>query len=168
MPEITNPRELFLHELGDILYVERQLVSETLPKLIGEVQDKEFKNGLKAHLKQTRGHVKNVQMAFKAMGEKPHAEECIAFEGIKREHDEMVSETAPELIDLVDLGATARSEAYEVAAYESLKRMARGLGEREVVKLLDQNLKEDKQTLREIEKLATRINNESAAEPAAA
>ena len=39
MSEITNPRELFLHELGDILYVERNLVEEALPKLIDEVQD---------------------------------------------------------------------------------------------------------------------------------
>jgi ferritin-like metal-binding protein YciE len=39
MAEITTPRDLFLHELGDILYVERKLVNEVLPKLIGEVQD---------------------------------------------------------------------------------------------------------------------------------
>ena len=38
MSEITTPRELFLHELGDILYVERALADETLPKLIGEVR----------------------------------------------------------------------------------------------------------------------------------
>ena len=25
MPEISNPKDLFLHELGDILYVERKL-----------------------------------------------------------------------------------------------------------------------------------------------
>lgn len=36
--EITNPRELLLHELGDILYVERALAEETLPKLIDEVR----------------------------------------------------------------------------------------------------------------------------------
>jgi len=44
MPEITTPRELFLHELGDILYVEEQLVSEVLPKLIGEVNDEELQS----------------------------------------------------------------------------------------------------------------------------
>jgi ferritin-like metal-binding protein YciE len=31
MPEITTARDLFLHELGDILYVERKLAEETLP-----------------------------------------------------------------------------------------------------------------------------------------
>ena len=43
MPDITSPRELFLHELGDILYVERKLARETLPKLIEEVNDEEFR-----------------------------------------------------------------------------------------------------------------------------
>ena len=58
MPEIASPRELFLHELGDILYVERELVEETLPKLIGEVQDAEFKKGLEKHLGETRQHAR--------------------------------------------------------------------------------------------------------------
>ena len=49
MSEITSPRELFLHELGDILYVERQLADEVLPKLISEVQDDEFESALKDH-----------------------------------------------------------------------------------------------------------------------
>ena len=55
MSEITTPRELFTHELGDILYVERQLANETLPKLIAEVNDDEFRTALEDHLEQTRG-----------------------------------------------------------------------------------------------------------------
>ena len=43
MSEITTPRDLFLHELGDILYVERALADEALPQLIGEVQDDELR-----------------------------------------------------------------------------------------------------------------------------
>ena len=31
MPEITNPRDLFLHELGDILYVERDWPTRHCP-----------------------------------------------------------------------------------------------------------------------------------------
>ena len=107
MSEITNPRELFLHELGDILYVERNLVEEALPKLIDEVQDSELKTGLKEHLSQTRQHVSNVEQVFELLGETPHEEECIAFEGLKKEHEEMVKESSSYLIDLVDLGAAA-------------------------------------------------------------
>jgi ferritin-like metal-binding protein YciE len=168
MPEITTPRDLFLHELGDILYVERTLAEATLPKLIDEVQDQEFKSGLEAHLVQTRQHVTNVEEVFELLGEKPEIEECIAFEGLRKEHDQLVGETARELVDIVDVGAAARTENYEIAAYEGLRRMAKALGEDEAVALLDENLKQEKETLREVEKLATRLSNESAKQTASA
>jgi ferritin-like metal-binding protein YciE len=160
MPEITNERELFTHELGDILYVERKLVSETLPKLIGEVQDAEFKAGLEKHLGETRRHVQNVEKVFELVGEEPKAEPCLGFEGLEKEHQKLAGETASDLIDLVDLGAAARTENYEIAAYEALRRMAKALGEDKAVDLLDENLKQEKETLREVEKLATRVSNE--------
>ena len=166
MSSVTTPRDLFLHELGDILYVERKLADEVLPKLIDEVDDSEFKQGLEQHLDQTRQHVRNVEKVFRAAGEEAKAEECIAFEGLKSEHDKMTDESSPDLIDLVDVGAAARTEHYEIAAYEGLRRMAKALGEEEAVELLDANLKEEKETLREVEKIATRLSNEGAKEPA--
>lgn len=161
MSEITNPRELFIHELGDILYVERNLVAEALPKLIGEVTDDELKSGLEHHLTQTKTHVSNVEKVFELMGETPHEEECIAFEGLKKEHEEMTKEASSSLIDLVDLGAAARTENYEIAAYEGLRRMAKALGEERAVELLDANLAQEKEALRDVEKIATRVSKES-------
>ena len=166
MSEITTPRDLFLHELGDILYVERALANEALPMLIDEVRDDEFRGTLEAHLEQTRGHVRNVEQVFELMGETPKAEPCIAFEGLKKEHEKMVEETSGDLIDIVDLGAAARTENYEIAAYEGLRRMAKALGEDEAVELLDANLSEEKTALREVEKISTRVSNESAKQTA--
>jgi ferritin-like metal-binding protein YciE len=160
---ITTPRDLFLHELGDILYVEQQLASEALPKLISEVQDDEFRGALEQHLKETRGHVDNVEQVFELLGETPSAEECVGFEGLKAEHEKLVEETSSSLIDSVDLGAAARTENYEIAAYEGLRRMAKAMGEEKAVDLLDKNLKQEKEALRLVEKIATRISNESAA-----
>ena len=167
MSKIKTPRELFLHELGDILYVERALADETLPQLIGEVHDDEFRTGLEKHLVQTRRHVSNVESVFEALGEQPETEPCLGFEGLRKEHDTMAGETSRKLIDLVDIGAAARTEAYEIAAYESLRRMAKGLGEKKAVELLDANLKDEKETLREVEKIATRLSNAHAKEHAA-
>jgi ferritin-like metal-binding protein YciE len=164
--EITTPRELFLHELGDILYVEQQLAEETLPKLIGEVQDKEFRDALDEHLTQTKNHVSNVEKVFELLGEEPKPEACIGFEGLRSEHDKMVAESAAELIDSVDLGAAARTENYEIAAYEGLRRMAKAMGEEEAVGLLDANLAEEKEALRNVERIATRVSNESAKQAA--
>jgi ferritin-like metal-binding protein YciE len=168
MSEIQDPRQLFLHELGDILYVERALADEALPMLIEEVEDPEFKSGLHKHLQQTQRHVVNVEKVFEILGETPHQEECIAFEGLKKEHEELSKESASSLIDLVDLGAAARTENYEIAAYEGLRRMAKGLGQDDAVELLDANLADEKEALREVEKIATRISNESFAEMASA
>jgi ferritin-like metal-binding protein YciE len=168
MAEITTARALFLHELGDILYVERKLAEETLPKLIDEVTDDEFTAGLEKHLRETRRHVDNVEQVFKLFGEEPHEEECVGFEGLKKEHDELSEQTSATLIDLVDTGAAARTENYEIAAYEGLRRMAKGLGEDRAVTLLDENLKQEKDALREVEKVATRLSKEEVKETSAA
>jgi ferritin-like metal-binding protein YciE len=161
--QIRTPRELFVHELGDILFVERQLATEALPRLISEVQDEEFKGALEQHLTQTKGHVRNVERVFELLGESPSAEKCLGFEGLKAEHEKMVEETSADLIDSVDLGAAARTENYEIAAYEGLRRMAKAMGEDDAVELLDHNLKEEKEALRVVEKIATRVSKESAA-----
>jgi ferritin-like metal-binding protein YciE len=161
MSEITHPRELFLHELGDILYVERKLSEEVLPKLIQEVRDDEFKSGLEKHLEQTKQHVSNVEKVFRMLDEQPHEEKCIGFEGLKKEHDELRSQASSALVDSIDLGAAARTENYEIAAYEGLRRMAKGLGEDDAVTLLDENLAQEKAALREVEKITTRISNEA-------
>jgi ferritin-like metal-binding protein YciE len=162
MSEITTPRDLFLHELGDILYVERTLADEALPMLIGEVQDEELRNALETHLDETRGHVRNVEQVFEIFGEEPKVETCVGFEGLKAEHDQLVEESSSALIDIVDVGAAARTENYEIAAYEGLRRMAKAMGEDKAVDLLDENLKQEQETLREVEKIATRLSNETA------
>jgi ferritin-like metal-binding protein YciE len=160
MAEISTPRDLFLHELGDILYVERKLVNEVLPKLIGEVQDKQFRTGLERHLEQTRGHITNVEQVFDELGERAHEEECVGFEGLKKEQEKLVSEASDDLIDLVNTGAAARTEHYEIAAYSGLIEMARALGEQNAVTLLDENLKEEKETLREVESVEKTLRDQ--------
>ena len=162
MSEITSPRDLFLHELGDILYVEQKLAEEVLPTLMEEVTDDELRKGFEKHLRETEKHVENLEKAFQKLGEPAEAEECIGFEGLKSEHDQLVQESSPDLIDLVDAGAAARTEHYEIAAYESLIAMARGLGERDVIDLFEKNLKDEKETLRQVESVAKRLAKEHA------
>ena len=150
MSQITTPRELFLHELGDILYVEQRLTEEVLPKLIQEVQDAGFRKGLERHLEQI----------FDSMGEQSETEKCLGFEGLKKEHDEMTSDVSESLIDIVDTGAAARTEHYEIAAYSGLIEMARALGESEAVGLLEENLKEEREALHEVENVAKKLRDE--------
>lgn len=84
------------------------------------------------------------------------------------QHAKLRSETSPALSDSANLRAAARTEGYEIAAYETLRRMAKGLGEAKAVELLDENLKQEKEALRQVEKIATRVSNESTKEPTSA
>jgi ferritin-like metal-binding protein YciE len=163
MADITTPRDLFLHELGDILYVEEKLTEEVLPKLIQEVQSPEFRKGLERHLDQTKGHITNLEQVFETLGEQSETEKCIGFEGLKNEHDELTTEIDESLIDLVDAGAAARTEHYEIAAYTGLIEMARGLGETDAVSLLEENLKQEKEALREVESVTKTLRDEQKA-----
>ena len=141
MSGMTEPRELFLHELGDILYAEKVLV-KSLPKLAKEATDPELAKGFEAHLEETKQHVANVELVFEQLGERVKAEPCPGIEGIKAEHDEFMKEEKPSksITDLFLTGAAARTEHYEIAAYEGLVGMAKALGETKSASLLEQEL----------------------------
>ena len=63
---------------------------------------------------------------------------------------------------IVGLPKWTADERYEITAYESLIAMARGLGERDVIELFEKNLKDEKETLREVESVAKRLAKEHA------
>ena len=161
--QMTEPRELFLHELGDVLYAERTLVT-ALPKLQKEAGDRELSKGFGDHLEETRQHVKNVERAFAALGEPAKAEKCPGIEGIKKEHDEFVSkhDLSSEIRDMFLTGAATRTEHYEIAAYEGLITMAEAMGEGEVAKLLNENLEQEKKALRKMQTIGKRLAEDGA------
>jgi ferritin-like metal-binding protein YciE len=156
--KMTEPRELFLHELGDVLYAEQTLV-KALPTLAKEASDKELAAGFKAHLEETRHQVENVKLAFKKLGEPAKAEKCPGIEGIKKEHDEFVANESPspDVLDAFLTGAGARTEHYEIAAYEGLITMAEAMGEKKVAELLTENLEQEKKALATMKTIGKRL-----------
>jgi ferritin-like metal-binding protein YciE len=163
MAAMTTPRELFLHELADLLYVERTLV-KVLPKLEKEASDKELAKAFADHLAETKQHVANLEEAFELIGEKPKAEKCPGIDGIKQEHDDFVTEQSPssEVLDSFLTGAGARTEHYEIAAYEGLIISAKAMGESQLVALLAENLDQEKAALKLINATAKRLAAEGA------
>jgi ferritin-like metal-binding protein YciE len=158
MASMTAPRDLFLHELKDIYYAEQQLVKK-LPKMIGEASDDELTTGLERHLDETRQQVSNLEQVFSSLGEKAQGERCPGIEGIAEEHDLFMREEAPspEVGDMFLTGAAARVEHYEIAAYNGLIEMARGLGESEAADLLEQNLVQEQHALETVEGIGKRM-----------
>jgi ferritin-like metal-binding protein YciE len=161
---MMDSRDLFLHELGDILYAEHVLV-KALPTLQKEATDRELAAGFKDHLAETRQHVKNVEQAFKVLGEKAEAEPCPGIDGIKTEHDQFVEEASPSaaVLDTFLTGAGTRAEHYEIAAYEGLITAARAMKEQEVVRLLAENLAQEKAALSKLKTISKRLAQQNAA-----
>jgi ferritin-like metal-binding protein YciE len=155
---MDKSRDLFMHELGDILYAERMLV-KTLPKLAEEATDSQLVAALEKHLAETEGHVENVEAAFEALGEQPKAEKCPGIEGIKKEHDQFVSDESPspDVLDMFLTGAAARTEHYEIAAYTGLVTMAEALGEDRAATLLTENLKQEQAALEMVTTISEKL-----------
>ena len=163
MPTMTEPRELFLHELQDVYYAEQQILKK-LPTMIREASDGELAEGLEKHLEETKGHVSNLEQVFSELGEKAKGEKCPGIDGIAAEHDQFMKENepSPEIRDAFLTGAAARVEHYEIAAYNGLVAMASGMGEGGAAKLLEENLRQEKHALELVESVGKRMAKEGA------
>jgi ferritin-like metal-binding protein YciE len=158
MPELTEPRDLFVSELRDVLYAERTL-EKALPKMAKEATDEDLRSGFDDHHEQTQQHIANLERAFESLGLTARAKKCPGIDGIKAEHDEFMSkeDPSPEICDMFLTGAAARAEHYEIAAYSGLLTMANALGESECATLLEENLRQEEETLRKVESIAERL-----------
>jgi ferritin-like metal-binding protein YciE len=154
---MDNPRELFVHELGDVLCAE-QMILKILPELSREAWDAKLTATLETHLAETEKHVETVKAAFKAVGEKPKAGKCPAIKAVKKDHDRF-SKQKPNrpMLDTFVTSILTRTEHYEIAAYTSLVTMADGLGETEASTLLQRNLKQEVAALERATRIATRF-----------
>jgi len=159
---VTSPQQLFEHELQDMYYAE-QALTQVLPRLAEEATDRELTRAFTSHLKETKNHVANLEQVFEAIGKKPEAHRCAGIEGIKKEHEDFMSENdaSADMLDAFLTGAAARTEHYEIAAYNGLVSQARALGEREAVELLQENLKQEKEALKKVETISKRIVKEA-------
>jgi ferritin-like metal-binding protein YciE len=154
-PTVSNPRDLFLVELADILFVERMLSFEVLPELLKQVGDPELTGALAEHLEQTKRHVTNVEQAFAAVGAEASSAHSPPFVGLKDQHAELSGGIkAASLGDLLHAAAAIHTEHYEIAAYRHLRLLARALRNEEAERLLAENLGDEEQALERLDAAA--------------
>lgn len=147
---MDTPRDLFLHELSDMLSAEH-IIAKTLGELTNETQHDEIKSAFKEHGAESKEQIKRLEQAFKLLGEKPEDTTCHAAEGLRQEHEALHEEQpAPDVLEMGNLLGAAKTEHYEIASYTGLVQIARDLGEREVADLLKQNLDEEQTMARKI------------------
>ncbi|HZQ69336.1 MAG TPA: ferritin-like domain-containing protein [Terriglobales bacterium] len=164
-------RDLYIDELKDLYNAENQLL-KALPKMAKAASSEQLKEGFEEHLEQTRGQVQRLEVIFESLGENPKGKKCVGMEGLVKEGSEIMGEDFEgAVMDAALIGAAQRVEHYEIAAYGTASEFARILGESDHVSLLEETLREEKETDEKLTKLAEEINSEaieSAEQPAEA
>jgi len=151
-------RELYVDELRDLYNAETQLV-KALPKMAKASSNAELRQGFEEHLRQTSEHVSRLEQIFDMLGEKPTGRKCLGMEGLVKEGAETMQQDYEDAVmDAAIIGAAQRVEHYEIAGYGTVRAFAELMGESEHVSLIEQTLRQEKETDNQLSQLAREIN----------
>lgn len=145
-------------ELAQLLWVERILEFQALPKLRDGAQEEELRQAFAQHLEETRGHVERVEQAMQNLRVEPASARNAALECMLEQHEEQAGNVKdPALRDLFHTGGAVQTEHLELALYSSLIGLAKQLGHDDVAGLLGQNEGEEEKALQLLEGLAGKL-----------
>jgi ferritin-like metal-binding protein YciE len=161
--DIKTLDDLFVHQLRDIYYAEKQIV-QALPEMIEKAKDPGLKQGFEAHLGETKNQVKRLEQVFKMHGVEAKGVECPAIDGIIEEADEIAGEVDDKkVLDAALIAAAQAVEHYEITRYGTLITWAKQLGRPNCASVLQENLEEEKAADSKLTALAERNINVKAA-----
>ena len=161
--DIKTLDDLFVHQLRDIYYAEKQIV-QALPDMIEKAKDPGLKQGFETHLGETKNHVKRLEQVFKMHGVEAKGVECPAIDEIIEEADEIAAEVGDKkVLDAALIAAAQAVEHYEITRYGTLIAWAKQLGRPDCASVLQENLEEEKAADSKLTSLAERNVNVKAA-----
>ena len=152
--DIKTMDDLFIHQLQDIYYAEKQLI-KALPKMAERSTDVQLKQGFLTHLEETHVHVQRLEQVFAMHGAEVKAVNCPAIDGIIKEADETAGEVDDKsVLDAALINAAQAAEHYEIVRYGSLVAWAKQLGRNDCAAVLQKTLDEEKATDQKLTALA--------------
>lgn len=154
---IKTLKDLFIHMLSDMYNAEKQ-ITRALPKMARAASEPQLADAFKAHLEQTHGQIERIDKIVDVTKDvRLKRIKCVGMEGIIEEGQEIIDsvEKGP-LCDAGLIGAAQKVEHYEIATYGTLSAMAKQLGYREAEQLLNETLKEEKDTDSKLSRLAAK------------
>jgi len=155
MPEIKTAHDLFVHNLKSIYYLEQRLRDE-LDGLAGEVTNDDLAEALQEHRRETVDQVERLEKVFEKLGEEIEGHRAADFHGHFREIKQLnedIYET--DMLNIAFLDAAIKTEQMEITTYNSLIRMVDDLAvDDDIENLLKDNLREEKEALEKLRKLA--------------
>jgi len=164
MPKLDSLEPLMVEGLRDLLDAEKQ-VTRALPRMAKAASSPALRSAFEEHLEQTNQQVERLNQVFEQIGERPRSRKCVAMEGLIEEGEELLEETERgPTRDALLIAAAQKVEHYEMAAYGTARTFANRLGHNSAAELLEQTLKQEKQTDLRLTQIAESIANPQAAE----
>lgn len=140
--EFNSLDDLFLDQIQDLYDAEQRLM-QALPKMIDAAMNSELAEAFSIHLTETKEHLKRLEQVFDSLGTKPKAKTCEAMKGLISEGEEMLEAKGDHHVrDAALIAAAQRIEHYEIAAYGTVRNLARQLGYETLASLLQRTLDE--------------------------
>lgn len=143
---MSTIQDLYIEQLQDLYDAENQ-ITDALPKMARHTNSPRLREGFEEHLQQTKEQVQRLEQIFKGLSVDPGSEKCEAMRGIIKEGEEMMNKDASqEVLEAGMIASAQRVEHYEIAAYGTVRTLAKQLGRNDDVKLIEQTLSEEKET----------------------
>ncbi len=152
---LNTLNDVLTEQLEDLYSAETQLVT-ALPKMEQAAHHEELKTAFREHLQETKGHVTRVQDALGELGAKPGTEECKGMKGLITEGEHVLQMTGdPTAKDAAIIAAAQRVEHYEIAAWGTVRQLAKDCGYDGIADLAEQTLDEESTADKHLTKIAT-------------
>lgn len=159
---MNDLERLFLRELREMFDAEHLLVC-ALAELAYYAESPLLKFAFRHHKSQTEKHVKRLEQVFRELGQVPDRKPCDGIEGIIDDAQVTVMEfLGNSALDAGLIAAAQKAEHYEIVTYGTLCCWARELGLEGVFALLEENLKDEKATDRNLTLAAESLRNPAA------
>jgi ferritin-like metal-binding protein YciE len=148
-----------IHELSDLLSAEKQF-AKALQTVAKNADGDALRQMAQEHQAETVQQAERLMQAFAALGSKPErGVVCDAAKGLVEEANGTLKEDKPKglIKDVVLMGSCLRIEHYEIAGYSAAIAIARSLGKKEVVAILQTTLKEEQGTAKKLQDASAQL-----------
>lgn len=155
--------EFFIEELRDIYGAEKQL-TKALPKLKEAATSPDLATAFQDHLQVTLQQIARLEQIFQILGREPDAKKCEGMAGLIEEGESVIKDTeaGSATRDVGLIVSAQKVEHYEIAAYGSLRQLAKTMNKADISQLLEQTLEEEKGTDMLLSNLAEMLINQDA------
>jgi ferritin-like metal-binding protein YciE len=159
----TSPMQQFLVEQLRTLYDAEKQLTKALPRMAKAASDEELADGFRQHAEQTREQAARIEQIFQALGVKARGATCAPMQALIEEGQQIIASEMEDGVRDIGLASAARRvEHFEMAAYDALAAAAQATKQSEIAGLLQDTLREESATDKQLATIAKRLLKESA------